>query len=97
MQVARAAASCADREFPREISFSAGGKSGTFFMTNMHPVNLVQAPQRVREAVERVADDAVNALHPGLGEGFCHKIRCGSAHGAILGRCRWSMDALFNG
>src|ERR1035438_6082179 len=42
------------------MSFSARGKSRHFFMPKMNPFQLFRCPDRVGNAVERVAGDAVN-------------------------------------
>jgi len=77
MEVARTAAARADRELAREVGLGAGCEGGTLFVANVNPLDGVQRPQGIGEAVQRVATDAINALDARLGEGLRHEVRCG--------------------
>ena len=70
MQIARAATAGADRQAAGEMGLGAGREGGGLFVPHMDPVDGFPAPQRIGEAVERVADDAIDALDAGLLEGF---------------------------
>jgi hypothetical protein len=72
MQIARAAAAGADREFPGQMRFGAGGKRGDLLVAEVQPGDPAVAPQRVSEAVQAVADDTINPSHAGSGEGLDH-------------------------
>ena len=48
------------------MRFGPGGKGGTFLVANMKPVDGLQAPQGVGEAVERVAHDTIDSFHAAL-------------------------------
>lgn len=71
VQVARPAASGADREFAGDRSLAAGGEGRHFLMADMHPVDAAETPQAVDEAVEAIAGDAPDALDTGLREYRC--------------------------
>src|ERR1700761_1932194 len=70
MQVAGSAASGADREGVGQMGFGPGGKSGDFFVTDVKPLDLALLADGVGKAVQAVADDAIDALYAGCGEGF---------------------------
>ena len=80
MQVARAAAAGADRELTGQMRLGAGGESGNLFVAEVQPGDPTVAAQRVGEAVQAVADDAVNALYPGGGEGLDHLVGNSCGH-----------------
>src|SRR5438105_8268908 len=66
MQIARTARPRADRKLARDLRFGRGGKSGDLFMPDVNPVDRLSLAQRFGEAVEAVADHAVDALDAGL-------------------------------
>ena len=47
------------------MGFSAGREGTDFLVPDVHSLDLALAPQRVCDAVETVADDAVDALDAG--------------------------------
>ena len=49
-------------------------KGRDFLMPHMDPVDFALSANRVRETIETVADDAVNAFYAGGGEGLCELI-----------------------
>jgi len=66
------------------MRLGAGGKGDDLFVTEVQPINPARAPpQRVGEAVQAVADGAVNALDAGGGEGLDHLISNGCGHGLL--------------
>src|SRR5271154_4549857 len=77
MQVARPAAARADRELAGQVRFGAGGEGAGLLVAHMNPLDLALPADRVGEAVEAVADDAVDALDAGCREGFRELIRYG--------------------
>ena len=62
------------------MSLGSGGKSCDLFMPDMDPFDLVLTADRVCDAVQAVADNTVNALHPGSRQGLdelicnCHDV-----------------------
>ena len=80
MQVARAATAGAHRELSGEVGLGAGREGRALFMANVNPLDGFQSPQGIVESVQRVADDAINALDARLRERFRHVVRCGPAH-----------------
>ena len=81
VQIARAAAAGADRELTGQIRLGAGGKGGDLFVAEVQPGDPTMAAQRVGEAIQAVADDAVNALYAGGGEGLDHLVGNSCGHG----------------
>src|SRR6516164_8972161 len=62
MQVAGPAAAGTDRKFAGQMRFGASRERCHFLMTHMHPLDLALPANRIGQAVEAVADDAVNPL-----------------------------------
>ena len=58
----------------------AGGEGGDFLVADVQPVDPAMAAERVGEAVEAVADDAVDPSHAGRGEGLDHLVGNGCGH-----------------
>ncbi len=54
--------------------------TGGAHMADVNPLDGFQTPQRIVEAVQRLAGDAINTLHARLGKGLRHVARCGAAH-----------------
>src|ERR1700733_8289361 len=80
MYIARAATAGANRQLSREMSLGASGEGCALFVAHMHPFNGLAAPQGVGEAVERVADNAVDSLDAGIRQRLGHEIRSSLAH-----------------
>ena len=74
VQVAGPAAACANGEFAGQMRLGTCCERSTFLMTDVHPVYRLQAPERIGKAVQGIADNAVDALHPLLLEGLCDVI-----------------------
>ena len=66
MQVARPAGARTDRQIARHLGFAGGGESRNLLMPDMHPFDRAPASQRLRETVQTVAHDPVNALDAGI-------------------------------
>ena len=79
MQIAWAAASCADGELSGQMRLGAGGKGGDLLVPHMQPLDLSLTADSIREPVEAVANDAVDALDAGGGESF-DELVCNSFH-----------------
>ena len=62
VKVARAAATCADRELARQMCFGARGKRRAFFVTRVDPFDGAHSPEGVCQAIERISNDAVNVF-----------------------------------
>ena len=70
VQIARPAAAGADRELAGQMRFGARRECSNLLMPDMHPRNLALAPDRVGQAVEAVADNAVDTLDARCSEDF---------------------------
>jgi hypothetical protein len=70
MQIAGSAAPRTDRELSGQVRLGAGGEGSGLLVSHMQPLDLALPADRVGEAVEAVADDTVDALDAGRGEGF---------------------------
>ena len=75
VQVAGSATAGADREFAGQMRLGAGREGRDLFVAHVHPFDLALAAQRVGQPVQAVADDAINPLHAGRGEGFGELVR----------------------
>jgi hypothetical protein len=80
VEVAGATAAGADRQLPSEVSLGASCEGGSLLMANVDPFDRFQAPKSVGESIQRVPDNAIDALHTRLRERFGHVVCCGSAH-----------------
>jgi hypothetical protein len=60
MQIAGAATSRAHGKFPDKMRFRAGRKRRRFLVPHMDPLNLLVCANRVRNAIERIAGNAIN-------------------------------------
>src|SRR5882757_2401950 len=74
MQIARPAAAGADGELARQVRLGAGREGGYLLMADMDPFDPALAPNRVGQAVQAVADYAVDAFHTGGRERCCKLI-----------------------
>jgi len=63
VQVARTAAAGAYRQLATQLRLRASGEGGGFLMAHVYPSDAVAFAQRVGEAVQRISDDTVDALH----------------------------------
>ena len=63
MQVARAAAACADRQLSGQRGIGGRRERGRLLVTDVLPSDFTGAPDRVGEAVEAVAGQAVDTAH----------------------------------
>ena len=66
------------------MGVGAGGEGGDFLVAHMQPFDAATPADRVGEAVEAVADDAVDALHAGGGENLDHLVGDGLGHRVSL-------------
>jgi hypothetical protein len=74
VQVTRATTGSAYRELTLDRGIASGGERGRFLVTDVLPGDRPVLIQRVGEAVERIAGDAVDALNPSALEGFDDQI-----------------------
>jgi hypothetical protein len=84
VKVARAAAACADRKLARQMRFSTRGECCAFLVTRVDPFDSTHSPEGVRQAVERIADDAVNVLDACQLENASNVVGRGHGHGSDL-------------
>src|SRR5712672_4074912 len=71
VQIAGSAAAGADRKLSREVRLGTGCESRDLFVPHMHPFDLALAADRIGQAVQAVADDAIDTLDAGGSESFC--------------------------
>ena len=79
VQIARPATSRADRESSGQMRLRPGGEGGDFLMAHMDPFDVAAAAEGIRDAVEAVADDPIDALDAGGRQG-CGKLIGNSCH-----------------
>ncbi len=76
MQVARSAAAGANGELTREMGFGASGERRDLLVPHVNPLDLALTAYGVRQAVQAVANNAVDPLDARRSEGFdklfCH-------------------------
>ncbi len=84
MQITGPAAAGADGELTRQMRLGARREGRDLLVPDMHPLDLALAPKSISEAVQAVADDAVDPLHARCGENFRELVRDGSDHVALL-------------
>src|ERR1700739_1529625 len=92
VQISRATAARAHRKAAGQVRFGRRGERGHLLVPYMDPFDLALPPQRIGNAVQAVADDAVDSLHPGNGKGLNQLISDGSGHVSapwILARVAW--------
>src|ERR1700683_1834020 len=70
MQIARSAAAGADREITREMRLRTRCKGGDLLVPDRNPFDFFLATKRVRQTIEAIADDAIDALDAGRCEHF---------------------------
>jgi hypothetical protein len=62
-----------------QVRFVTGRESRHFFVPDMHRIDLALAANGVGDAVEAVADNAVNVFDPGNGKDLGKLWRCPTA------------------
>src|SRR5215471_1421697 len=85
MQIAGSAAAGTDGELTRQMRFGARRKTGHFLVADMHPLDLSLAANGIGDAIEAVADDAVDPLYAGECQGFHELISNGFRHAPLPG------------
>ena len=86
VEVAGPATSRAHRESARELRLSGGHERGGFLVSHVDPVDAALrgpagAPDGVDDRIQRVPDDAVDVIHPGIDELGDELICDGARHG----------------
>src|SRR5262245_1436090 len=93
MQIAWTAASGADSQVAGHVRLAAGGEGGDLLVPHMQPLNLALATNSVAQAIQTIANNAVNALDPRRCEDVCKLISNRSRHNCALqhaaSRERW--------
>src|SRR6267378_5867519 len=75
MQVPGPAAPGANCQCSRQMRFGSGGKSPRLFMPHVHPLNILFYAYGVRDAVQRVANHAVDSLNTRFSKNIHQQIR----------------------
>ena len=70
MEVARAAAAAAYGQIAGKLCFRTGGEGAHFLMPHVNPFNGFLPAEGVRNGVQTVTHNAVNALYPGFFQNF---------------------------
>jgi hypothetical protein len=70
VQIAGSTAPGADRKLSCHVRFASGCESRDLLVPHMHPFDLALAADRIGQAIQAFADDAVDPLDPGGGEGL---------------------------
>ena len=65
------------------MRLGACGKGGHVFVPRVQPLDAAMAAQRVGEAVEAVADNALNPLPVGRGQHLNHLVRYCASHACL--------------
>jgi len=79
-QVARAAASRADRQLVSEVRIGSGRKRRRLFVADVNPIDVAAAMKGVGHQAQAVIDESVNSPHAGLGKRLDQFLRRGSGH-----------------
>jgi hypothetical protein len=82
VQIPRPTTPGADRKLARQVGLGARRKRSGFLMPDVYPLQLTALANSVRQSVERIAHDTVNALHAGsrkcsdenFCQGLCHEM-----------------------
>src|ERR1019366_9132518 len=69
MEIARPAASCADRKFACNLRFATSREGGDLLVPNHHPVDAIVSADGIGKSVERVTGDSVDTLRQNNGIG----------------------------
>jgi len=75
VQVPWPAAARADRELARHRGFARGGERGRLLVTHVLPGHAAVTAQRVREAVQRIPRQPVDAADTGVLQGLDDEVR----------------------
>jgi hypothetical protein len=84
VHVPGSAAAGADREFSCEMRLGASSESSDLLVSHMYPLDLALAADRISQAVQAVADDAVYSLDAGGSERFRKLISYCLGHNTFL-------------
>ena len=95
MQVARAAASGANRQLASEMGFGSGGERRRLFMSHLNPLMLLSNANRICNSVERVARNSIDPFHASISKnlyqqfGYCfsHHIHPSVNKRYVLSEC----------
>ena len=85
VQIAGAAAAGAYGEAAGDMGVGASGEGGDLLVAHMQPFDAAAPANGVGEAIEAVADNAIDPLHSGGGENLDHLVGDGSGHRVLLG------------
>ena len=80
MEIAGPAAAGADGEFTRQMRFGARREGRHLLVPDMNPLDLALTAQRVGQAVQAIANDAINPLDARNGKNLRELVRDGFDH-----------------
>ena len=80
VQIAGAAAPGADGDLARQMRFCARREGCDFFVPDMNPFDFALAAKRVSQAVQAIADNAINSLDARYGKNLRELVRDGFDH-----------------
>src|SRR5207248_2789699 len=83
VQITWPATAGADRQFARQMRLGARGESGDLLVSDVHPLDLSLAADRIGQTIQAIADDAVDALDAGRREGLGELIGYGLRHPSL--------------
>ena len=92
VQIARAAAAGAYGEGASDMGVGASGEGGDLLVAHMQPFDAAAPANGVGEAIEAVADNAIDPLHARRGENLDHLVGDGLGHRVLLGSARQADD-----
>src|ERR1700693_3125094 len=74
VQIAGPAAASTNGEFTGQVRFGAGREGCDLLVPDVNPLDLALSSQRVGEAVEAIADNAIDPLDARCSQGLCELI-----------------------
>ena len=81
VQIARPAAASTNGQLARQMRLGTSRKGGDLFVPDVDPLDLALASQSVGEAVEAIADNAIDPLDAHRGQGLRE----------LIGYCFWHL------
>ena len=95
VQVARTTAAGAHGQLAGQMRLGARREGRALLMAHVDPLDRLLSPQRIGEAVQGVADNAVDALNANVAEHVGNQIRRRGGHRLELSRLGWVSEGQF--